>query len=516
MDKIKARRLAFRLLVALFMLAGVTVALAEVSTDQADYSPGSVVTISGSSADGAGYLPGEIVDVSVTGPDGVWTAECSALVADDGSWSCQITLSSDLAIAVGAYTYTAAGETSGTVEYGTFTDKPQCNVSDPTVVSLTTPVAGEIDVSWTASTADYGTVTYRVKYINGGTTITHEPVAGTSDSATGLAAGSWQVKIQASTDGDCANGQTADITLGTIDVAAAPSGPTADAGGPYSGDEGTGIALDATASTGTGTLHYSWTVDYTGIDAGGSCSFDDPTSATPVVTCDDDDNGSPFTVTVEVTDDNGTDSDSADLSVGNVDPVVDASDDWTVTPSNCSLDVVVGFSDDGANDTHTATIDWGDGNTTAGVVDGVLGTVSGSHAYAGPGTYTITVEVTDDDGGVGDATLTGFDNTPELTYPIPPIMPDKTFKVGSAIPIKVVVDGCTAGLTPQVVITPANGTVSSKGRSNLEDYMRYTAALPGFIYNWDTKGWAPNTTYTVTVTGLPGSIEITSTLYLKK
>ena len=45
------------------------------------------------------------------------------------------------------------------------------------------------------------------------------------------------------------------------------------------------------------------------------------------------------------------------------------------------------FSDAGANDTHTAQIDWGDG--TAVVASNVgTGTVSGSHAYGAPGTST--------------------------------------------------------------------------------------------------------------------------------
>ena len=47
-----------------------SIAVGAVWTDQADYSPGSVVTISGDNSDGAGYLAGETVDVNVFGPNG--------------------------------------------------------------------------------------------------------------------------------------------------------------------------------------------------------------------------------------------------------------------------------------------------------------------------------------------------------------------------------------------------------------------------------------------------------------
>ena len=60
----------------------------------------------------------------------------------------------------------------------------------------------------------------------------------------------------------------------------------------------------------------------------------------------------------------------------------------------------------------TATINWGDGATTAGVVSGPSGgvfTVTGSHQYAEEGAYTVKVTVVDDGGqttsGTGTATV---------------------------------------------------------------------------------------------------------------
>ncbi len=116
------------LMQALFSTQPVSVVRAEVGTDQADYSPGTTVTISGNNnTDGTpGYAAGNVVDVVVTGPNG-WTAACSATAGADGAWSCTITLDSDPAIAVGDYTYTATStdkDGNPISEDGTFTDGP--------------------------------------------------------------------------------------------------------------------------------------------------------------------------------------------------------------------------------------------------------------------------------------------------------------------------------------------------------------------------------------------------------
>ncbi|HYN69426.1 MAG TPA: hypothetical protein VEX41_04375, partial [Candidatus Eisenbacteria bacterium] len=111
-------------------------ASAAVWTDQADYSPGSVVTISGDNSDGAGYLAGETVDVVVSGPNG-YASSCSATADEAGAWSCQVTLW-DTELAVGAYTYTATGQTSGVSQSGTFTDAVQVTITSATFVWKTT------------------------------------------------------------------------------------------------------------------------------------------------------------------------------------------------------------------------------------------------------------------------------------------------------------------------------------------------------------------------------------------
>ena len=112
------------------ILAGIGTALAAVQTDLPDYSPGSVVTVSGDNSDGAGYLAGETVHVDVSGPNG-YAASCDATADDAGAWSCQVTLAGDDS-AVGDYSYTATGQSSGVSQSGTFADaKPPTPTPEP-------------------------------------------------------------------------------------------------------------------------------------------------------------------------------------------------------------------------------------------------------------------------------------------------------------------------------------------------------------------------------------------------
>ena len=63
--------------------------------------------------------------------------------------------------------------------------------------------------------------------------------------------------------------------------------------------------------------------------------------------------------------------------------------------------VAATFTDPGI-DTHTATIDWGDGTLAPADVSGT--SVAGTHTYADNGVYTVTVSVADDDGATGSDT----------------------------------------------------------------------------------------------------------------
>jgi hypothetical protein len=174
--------------------------------------------------------------------------------------------------------------------------------------------------------------------------------------------------------------------------------PVAEAGGPYTLVEGSSVQLDASGSTGVDPLSYLWSPDI---------SLDDATLARPTYAGLDD---STEQLTVQVTDATGmASSASAAVTVTNADPVAQVTGPGPI-PSGTTVPLAASFTDAGTLDTHTASIDWGDGTVTPGVVVEAngSGTVVGSHRYVLPGTYSIRVKVTDDDGGIGNATSASF------------------------------------------------------------------------------------------------------------
>jgi uncharacterized repeat protein (TIGR01451 family) len=191
--------------------------------------------------------------------------------------------------------------------------------------------------------------------------------------------------------------------------------PVANAGGPYSGDEGTAIALNGSATdpgTNDAIVSYKWTVDVTGIDAGGKCTFDDDTKRDAKVTCTDNSNATPFTLTLTATDDDGAASTGAAvaLTVNNANPVADAGGPYSGDEGSAiSLNGTV--TDAGTNDTHTWSWKYVPGpdlDANASCSFSSATAVDPTITCTDNGTVELTFTATDDNGGSGSdkATLT--------------------------------------------------------------------------------------------------------------
>lgn len=116
------------------------------------------------------------------------------------------------------------------------------------------------------------------------------------------------------------------------------------------------------------------------------------------------------TVTITATDaDGATTSSSFELTVNNVAPTLIAvasdhaepchsADDGSVTVSGA-------FSDPG-QDTHTVSVNWGDGTIEDLSIDQIADVFSGTHRYATGGIFTVTVAATDSDGATSNVVTT--------------------------------------------------------------------------------------------------------------
>ncbi len=118
-----------------------------------------------------------------------------------------------------------------------------------------------------------------------------------------------------------------------------------------------------------------------------------------------------YTVTVAVTDnDNGTGSDTALVTVGNLAPTVNAGPDAAIA-SGGTFTSAGSFSDPGA-DTWSATVDYGDGSGLQPLALNPDKTFNLGHLYAVPGSFQVTVTVRDNDGSTGSDTAIVSVSTP--------------------------------------------------------------------------------------------------------
>ena len=234
---------------------------------------------------------------------------------------------------------------------------------------------------------------------------------------TGLIPGTY-VNTTGDLTSSSGNSGTATDTLTILNTS-----PIANAGGPYLVPEGT----DSVVLSGLGSvdaeqpntsLLYEWDFDNDGL-------FDDATGFAPTLSgLGSLDGPTTLPVAVRVTDASGeTDTAAGTVMIVNVDPTVIVLPEpvpppapgprrggGATNPPAGAVSFLAMFFDF-VGDTHTASVDWGDGVIEPLTVDQLGDTAALGHTYATGGIYTIIVTVTDDDGGVGIGLRTVTVNT---------------------------------------------------------------------------------------------------------
>ncbi|MEC4748725.1 PKD domain-containing protein [Methylomicrobium sp. Wu6] len=176
------------------------------------------------------------------------------------------------------------------------------------------------------------------------------------------------------------------------DLAKAKS-PVAIIGGPYTVNEGSSITLNganADPDPNGDESTFEWDLDNDGVF--------ETTGANPTFTGID--GPSVHTVTLRVTNSGGSAEASTTVTVMNVAPMITGLTTGANSSCQATNHLMVNFSDPALlNDTYSAKIDWGDGSSIE-TINGITSGAVLSHAYAQAGSYTVSVTVSDEDGGI--------------------------------------------------------------------------------------------------------------------
>lgn len=206
-----------------------------------------------------------------------------------------------------------------------------------------------------------------------------------------------------------APGATFEIGRSTDAVSGNTDAPTADAGGPYSVDEGDDVQLDGTGSSGN-IQSYSWTI----VDGPGSLT--DADTSTPTYHAPDVDEDTTVEVELTVTNNKGiSDSDTATITVDDVAeaPTIDSLSITVTGTSNRRLAIDASVSDPDGDLSDVEIRYWETSKTNPNPTVVSLG-VQGSSDSVSHRTdqlkkntdYTIEVTVTDDVGLTDSETRT--------------------------------------------------------------------------------------------------------------
>lgn len=260
--------------------------------------------------------------------------------------------------------------------------------------------------------------------------------------------------------------------------------PIANGGGPYVVDEGSDITLDGSKSFHPAApIHnieqYHWKIP------GSDEIFAEGVNPTVQF-------ANSGTIELIVTDDAGNKSTSlTQLTVNNVAPQVEAGSDQTVNVGDV-VNFAGTFSDPGWPDKHSAIWNFGDMTTATGYVveehqkPDSTGTITATHPYDRPGTYLVTLSVTDADRTTTDTLTITVNNMNR-----PPMLDE---------------------IGPKTVNENETLQFTVTGNDPDGDYLTYTASnLPsGATFENGVFSWTPDYTqscvYTITFTVSDGNL----------
>ena len=295
----------------------------------------------------------------------------------------------------------STGDAAGTYDVGGFTGRcnnitlENCYSTGLVTVTGSGYSGGLVGISYSSTVTDcfWDTETSGMTSSAGGTgktTAEMKDAATFTDTATAGLDYAWDFAGNLNDDAGTEDiwNISSSVNSGYPHLATLNEPPAADAGGPYTADEGSPVTLDASASSDPngGPLQYRWDLDNDG-------TWDTAYSTDPFLahTWDDD---CTVTVAVEVYDGEFTDSDTAEVTVHNVDPALTISGPGSVDEGSVYT-LNLSSSDPGQDTIIEWTVHWGDGDQT---------TVSGNpaslaHVYTdGLNVYTISASAADDDG----------------------------------------------------------------------------------------------------------------------
>ena len=270
----------------------------------------------------------------------------------------------------------------------------------PTVTagSYTVPEGGSVILSAAGSDPEGGALTYAWD-VDGDGTFTAPGQTYTFDASRldGPSAASIAVRV---TDDA---GNTAEDTA-SITITNEP--PTATLDAPAAADEGSQLSLTIDGAVDPGIADTDAGFMYA-FDCGDASGFGTP-SADPTATCQAGPDGALHVQGKVIDKDGGASTYTRDVAVANVAPSVAS---VVVSPASTSVGdavlVSATYADPGPDDAaFTCTVDYGDGTAPeVGTASGGTCAASG-HVFGSAGTKTVTVRVTDGDGGTGSASAT--------------------------------------------------------------------------------------------------------------